>query len=108
MASGADPGVNGIHAFHCPITYVLFEDPVVADDGRTYSRQAILDWFKDCRRRQVPITSPLTRVEMSERLVDNFDMKRAVEEYIEQREAVLAAEREAGARLASASAPTFF
>ena len=94
MASGGDPGVNGIHAFHCPITYGLLEDPVVADDRRTYSRQAILDWFQGCRTRQVPITSPWTREEMSERLVDNFDMKKAIEEYKEQREAVLAAARE--------------
>ena len=43
---GGDLLDDGIAAFVCPITNGLFEDPVVADDGRTYSRQAILDWFQ--------------------------------------------------------------
>ena len=115
MASG-DPRVlrlnlldDGIAAFVCPITNGLFEDPVVADDGRTYSRQAILDWFQGCRERQVPITSPYTREEMSERLVDNFDMKKAIKEYndlqqLAQRGAALAAGRESRESHARASA----
>ena len=106
-ASRGDLLDDGIAAFVCPITNGLFEHPVVADvagDGRTYSRQAISDWFQGCRERQVPITSPYTRAEMSERLVDNFDMQRAIEEYKEQREADLAAERESRESLASASA----
>jgi hypothetical protein len=74
-----------ISAFVCPITNGLFEDPVVADDGRTYSRQAIVDWFEGCKSRQVSITSPFTREKISERLVDNFDMKRAIEEFAEKR-----------------------
>ena len=74
-----------ISAFVCPITNGIFEDPVVADDGRTYSRQAIVAWFEGCKSRQVSITSPFTREEISERLVDNFDMKRAIEEFAEKR-----------------------
>ena len=40
---GGDLLDDGILAFVCPITNGLFEAPVVADDGRTYSRQAISD-----------------------------------------------------------------
>lgn len=29
----------------CPITGGLFEDPVIASDGRTYTRKAIHKWF---------------------------------------------------------------
>ncbi|CAF1233452.1 unnamed protein product [Rotaria sordida] len=39
----------------CPITFSLFCDPVIAEDGHTYERQAITDWI------QHNSTSPLTR-----------------------------------------------
>ncbi|CAF4854591.1 unnamed protein product [Rotaria sp. Silwood1] len=39
----------------CPITFTLFCDPVVAEDGHTYERQAVIDWI------QQNSTSPLTR-----------------------------------------------
>ncbi|CAF0780593.1 unnamed protein product [Adineta steineri] len=39
----------------CPITFALFHDPVVAEDGHTYERSAIIDWI------QRNGTSPLTR-----------------------------------------------
>ena len=39
----------------CPITFSLFFDPVIAEDGHTYERSAIIDWI------QRNSTSPLTR-----------------------------------------------
>lgn len=39
----------------CPITLRLFDDPVVAADGRTYERAAIVKWITKCG------TSPFTR-----------------------------------------------
>ena len=39
----------------CPITFPLFQDPVVAEDGHTYERNAIIEWI------QRNETSPLTR-----------------------------------------------
>ncbi|CAF5121291.1 unnamed protein product, partial [Rotaria sp. Silwood1] len=39
----------------CPITFTLFCDPVVAEDGHTYERQAVIDWI------QQNSTRPLTR-----------------------------------------------
>ena len=29
----------------CPITLEIFRDPVVAKDGHTYERQAIVEWI---------------------------------------------------------------
>ncbi|KAK9804371.1 hypothetical protein WJX72_009643 [[Myrmecia] bisecta] len=42
----------------CPITQVLFRDPVVAADGHTYKRAAITDWLR-CRN-----TSPMLNTEL--------------------------------------------
>jgi hypothetical protein len=39
----------------CPITYQIFRDPVVAGDGHTYERAAIVQWVAEHG------TSPLTR-----------------------------------------------
>jgi len=54
-------GVFGAHddeeppdALCCPLSCALFEDPVMTDDGHTYSRKLIQDWLK---RQQV---SPMT------------------------------------------------
>jgi hypothetical protein len=32
----------------CPISMLLMTDPVVADDGHTYQREAIEEWIKKC------------------------------------------------------------
>jgi hypothetical protein len=32
----------------CPISFQLMTDPVVAEDGHTYQRQAIEEWIKKC------------------------------------------------------------
>eukprot|EP00045_Choanoeca_perplexa_P017368 m.250961 g.250961 ORF g.250961 m.250961 type:complete len:681 (+) comp17516_c1_seq68:277-2319(+) len=49
----------------CPITLVLMEDPVMADDEHTYERAAISTWL------QMEGTSPLTRERMSDSLKTN-------------------------------------
>jgi hypothetical protein len=54
----------------CPLTYTLFEDPVIAMDGHTYERSAIEKWFKDHN------TSPITREVISPTLIPNFHIKR--------------------------------
>lgn len=44
-----------INALTCPITLEIFIDPVLADDGHTYERSAIVEWIKSHG------TSPVTR-----------------------------------------------
>ncbi|CAF4244822.1 unnamed protein product, partial [Rotaria sordida] len=43
----------------CPITRTRFLDPVIAEDGHTYERQAIVQWLREKQ------TSPMTRQPMS-------------------------------------------
>jgi len=45
-----------LDALTCPITLELFVDPVLADDGHTYERSAIIEWIKYHNG-----TSPITR-----------------------------------------------
>jgi serine/threonine protein kinase len=60
----------------CPITLELFHDPVLAEDGHTYERQAIVQWIEKNRR------SPLTNQELSlERLYPNHAIKKAIDHF---------------------------
>ena len=60
----------------CPITLELFRDPVLAQDGHTYERQAIENWI------QRNGTSPLTRQELSlEHLYPNHLVKKLVADF---------------------------
>ena len=81
----------------CPITNSLFEEPIVADDGHTYSKSAMIDWIASCKARGLPITSPFTREEISERLVPNANMVTAILEYRAARERAANARRAGGA-----------
>lgn len=59
----------------CPITTLIFEDPVVASDGYTYERKAIVKWLVDHD------TSPLTRDYISNSLLSNEVIKTVVQQY---------------------------
>ena len=60
----------------CPITFHLFEDPVIAEDGNTYERSAIILWIQHNH------TSPLTRETITvEGLRPNRIVKQLVDEY---------------------------
>ncbi len=50
----------------CPITQELPIDPVMAEDGKIYERNAILEWFSEKGPR---ITSPSTNARMGTRLL---------------------------------------
>lgn len=51
--------------FCCIITKQKFQEPVIAEDGFTYEKSAILDWFKGHD------TSPVTRKQIGKNLIDN-------------------------------------
>ncbi|CAM2712428.1 unnamed protein product [Rotaria socialis] len=62
-------------ALLCPITSDLFEDPVLAEDGHTYERQAIVQWIRQNG------TSPITREPLHEKnLRTNYTIRKLVEE----------------------------
>lgn len=61
----------------CPITTELFEDPVVAADGHTYERSAILAWLSKHD------TSPMTNEPLATKIIfDNIAMRKIVERLI--------------------------
>ncbi len=62
--------------FICPITYALFNDPVLADDGITYERDAIEDWLSNNS------TSPITGKMISNTLVGCILIKNIVDNLI--------------------------
>ena len=60
----------------CPITHQLFQDPVVAEDGYTYEREAIINWINTNG------TSPVTRQPLSiNQLRPNLTIKNMVDEF---------------------------
>ncbi|CAF4923544.1 unnamed protein product [Rotaria sp. Silwood1] len=63
----------------CPITGALFRDPVVASDGHTYEREAIIRWLQRER------ISPITREPMS---IDKLNPNRILDADIKKTEKV--------------------
>ncbi|CAF1034999.1 unnamed protein product [Didymodactylos carnosus] len=60
-----------------PITLDLYKDPVIAEDGHTYEREAILQWIREKGN------SPFTRQPLDiNKLHPNIEIKRQVAEYI--------------------------
>jgi len=60
----------------CPISLQLFQDPVVAEDGHTYEREAIIEWIR------LNGTSPLTRQTLTiEALRPNFILKKVIDQF---------------------------
>jgi hypothetical protein len=70
-------GIPILESFKCPITAEIMRDPVMADDGHTYERDAIGKWFSGGHD-----TSPMTREVVTNRLVSNLLIKQAIEEYV--------------------------
>jgi hypothetical protein len=62
----------------CPITGEAFRDPVQAEDGHSYEREAIAHWLTHCKP-----TSPVTGATMGGRLVPNHSLRKAVDETTE-------------------------
>lgn len=60
----------------CPITGMIMKDPVTADDGILYERDAIEDWFKENN------TSPKTRQKNSKNVTSVLAIKNYIEEYV--------------------------
>jgi serine/threonine protein kinase len=60
----------------CPISLQPFQDPVVAEDGHTYEREAITEWIR------LNGTSPITRQPLTiEALRPNFILKQVIDQF---------------------------
>jgi Mg-chelatase subunit ChlD len=62
--------------FNCPISHVLMENPVIAEDGFTYDKNSIEEWFKTNN------TSPMTRSVISKVLIPNIEIKNAIQDFL--------------------------
>ncbi|CAF1183475.1 unnamed protein product [Didymodactylos carnosus] len=61
---------------YCPITFQLFDDPLLAADGHTYERKAIVEWIK------LKGASPINRERIKLKdLRSNLIVKELVDEY---------------------------
>ena len=61
----------------CPILQTIMEDPVMTEDGQTYERRAIEQWFGTNTSK-----SPLTGLTLSsKKLISNYALKHLIEEY---------------------------
>jgi ankyrin repeat protein len=59
--------------FTCPLTNKIFVDPVIAPDGQTYERSAILRWINQNH------TSPMTGASMNAEVRDNIEIKKIIQ-----------------------------
>ena len=60
----------------CPITLSVMRDPVIAEDGHSYERSAITEWFQHNN------TSPKTNLRLnSTNLVANIALRNTIQEY---------------------------
>ena len=71
-ASSVTPSPSTGQNMICPITKRQFVDPVIASDGQTYERSALIDWLQQCRY------SPKTGEMLSDVFTDNTAMKKLV------------------------------
>lgn len=63
----------------CPITHGLMQEPVVAKDGRTYEKAALLQWF---RRSDRSPTNGLKLTTMD--VTPNLNIKNLIQDFLQQ------------------------
>jgi hypothetical protein len=69
--------------FYCPILHKVMRDPVICEDGHTYEREAILQWF------QLNQTSPLTNNPLSStKLIPNHALRNVIATAREERKGI--------------------
>jgi hypothetical protein len=69
------------HEFICPITRDIMNNPYIAEDGHTYQKEAIIEWFKKSNR------SPSTNLNIGSVLIKNIQLKQLITKWIEEKEA---------------------
>jgi hypothetical protein len=78
--NGVDAGIP--YDFCCPITLEIMRQPVVAEDGHTYERSAIADWFGRGKT-----TSPKTHAIIGHALVPNHTVRVLIDDLLQRQEA---------------------
>ena len=68
----------------CPILYSLFRDPVILSSGKTYDREAVEVIMGDAKRAGRTPVDPLTREEVCGELWVNWQIREAVEAFLDE------------------------
>ncbi|XP_061372805.1 U-box domain-containing protein 44-like isoform X1 [Gastrolobium bilobum] len=75
-------------AFVCPLTKQVMRDPVTLENGRTFEREAIEKWFKECRESGRKLVCPLTLQELrSTEMNPSMALRNTIEEWTTRNEA---------------------
>ena len=65
--------LDDIQDFHCPISWEIFKDPVILEDGFTYEKESISEWLSKHK------TSPNTNCRIySRKLIPNQTLKNII------------------------------
>ncbi|KAG6506999.1 U-box domain-containing protein 44-like [Zingiber officinale] len=74
-------------AFLCPLTKQVMKDPVTIENGQTFEREAIENWFRDCTDSGRRPTCPLTQKELKSTDVNpSIALRNAIKEWIKRNE----------------------
>lgn len=68
--------------FNCPLTLQPMFDPVVADDGETYEREAIQECIDRAKQEKKKLKSPLHQTEIGDKLIPNRRMISNIREFL--------------------------
>lgn len=75
-------------AFICPLSKKIMCDPVTLETGLTYEREAIENWFKDCKENGRKLVCPITLKELrSTDLNPSISLRNTIEEWNARNEA---------------------
>ena len=86
LRRAAEKAVQDEHPhFCCPIELTLMKDPVSTDDGRTFEREAIQQWFRTLAAKRAPLSSPLRSPLQSARLVPNHNLRLAISAAVDKK-----------------------
>mmetsp|Transcript_36242 Transcript_36242/g.102121 ORF Transcript_36242/g.102121 Transcript_36242/m.102121 type:complete len:95 (+) Transcript_36242:3-287(+) len=92
--------MESLRAFVCPITHDIMEDPVIAGDGHTYERRAIIRWLEHHD------TSPTTNLQLhTTTLLPNIALRKAIQDFRALQSGEAQEASEGAKRPASALAP---
>ncbi|KAL8130690.1 hypothetical protein V2J09_019845 [Rumex salicifolius] len=77
-----------LDAFVCRLTNKVMRDPVTADNGQTFEREAIEKWFQQCNEKGVKPVCPVSKKELkSTNLRPSIALHDAIEEWTARNEA---------------------
>lgn len=74
--------------FLCPITSCIMKEPVIASDGNTYEKSAILLWIQDLKKNKDDIISPFDRSLITENLIENRIVKNIIIEWTKENDSL--------------------